>query len=90
MTLVADIPPHFASPSVFVLESYAVHDLHERLAHGRQLKIFLSKSAEKLEFTPSDNPSNTFLYWEKGTFRSETLWDSKNSGCGQDRQGEKL
>lgn len=65
------------------VESYAVHDLHERLAHGRQLKIFLSKSAEKLEFTPSDNPSNTFLYWEKGTFR---MTKGRISGTGSDRR----
>lgn len=88
--LVADILPHFLSPPAFVSESYAVHDLHERLTHGRQLKIFLSKSAEKLEFTPADDPSKTFLYWEKGRLRSETLRDTSCSGCGQDGHGGKL
>ncbi|XP_040002151.1 uncharacterized protein wu:fc21g02 [Xiphias gladius] len=57
------------------VESYAVHD-HERLAHGRQLKIFLSKTAEKLEFTPADDPSKTLLYWEKGRGRIPKGWVS--------------
>lgn len=88
--LVADILPHSLSPPAFVSDSYSVHDLHERLAHGRQLKIFLPKSAEKLEFTPADDPSKTFLYWEKGRLRSETLRDAPRSGCGQDGHGGKL
>lgn len=52
-----------------VAESYAVRDLHERLAHGRQLKIYLSKSADKLEFTPADDPGRVSVYWEKGGLR---------------------
>lgn len=64
--------PHILPPPASVSDSYAVHDLHERLAHGRQLKIYLPKSAEKLEFTPADEPGKTFRYWEKGTSRSDT------------------
>lgn len=86
---VAEILPHCLSPLAFVSESYAVHD-HERLAHGRQLKIFLSKTAEKLEFTPADDPSKTLLYWEKGRGRSETIMDTPRSGCGHDGHGGKL
>ncbi|XP_022612939.1 uncharacterized protein LOC111230469 [Seriola dumerili] len=64
------------------VESYTVQD-HERLAHGRQLKIFLSKSAEKLEFTPADDPSQTFLYWEKVRIRTSK---GRVSGTGSDRR----
>lgn len=46
-----------------------MRDLHERLAHGRQLKIYLSKSADKLEFTPADDPGRVSVYWEKGGLR---------------------
>lgn len=88
--LVADILLHFLSPSVFVLDAYAVNDLHERLAHGRQLKIFLAKSAEKLEFIPADDPAKTYLYWEKGRLRSVTPRDTPCSACGQDGHGGKL
>ncbi|XP_050926225.1 uncharacterized protein wu:fc21g02 [Lates calcarifer] len=68
--------------AAFSVESYTVHD-HERLAHGRQLKIFLSKNAEKLEFTPADDPSKTFLYWEKGRLR---MSKGRVSGTGSDRR----
>lgn len=54
---------------VIVSESYAVRDFHERLAHGRQLKIYLPKNVEMLEFTPADEPGKTFVYWEKGRLR---------------------
>ena len=60
------------SPLTFVVESYAVHDLHERLAHGRQLKIYLPKSAEYLEFAPADEPYKPIVYWERGRIRLET------------------
>jgi len=69
--------------AVLSVESYAVHDLHERLAHGRQLKIYLPKSAEKLEFTPADDPSKTFLYWERGRIRMNK---GRVSGTGSDRR----
>lgn len=88
--LVADIPFHFLSPPSFVSEAYAVNDLHERLAHGRQLKIFLPKSVEKLEFTPADDPGKTFLYWEKGRLRSVTSRNTSCSACRQDGHGGKL
>ncbi|TNN62754.1 DNA-directed RNA polymerase II subunit RPB1 [Liparis tanakae] len=65
------------------VESYTVHDIHERLSHGRQLKIFLPKSAEKLEFTPADDPSKTYLYWEKSRIR---LIKGRVSGSGSDRR----
>lgn len=64
------------------VESYAVHDLHERLAHGRQLKIYLPKSVEKLLFTPADEPGRTVLYWEKGRVRAK----GRVSGSGSDRR----
>ncbi|XP_049428019.1 synaptojanin-1 [Epinephelus fuscoguttatus] len=65
------------------VESYTVHDLHERLAHGRQLKIYLPKSVEKLEFIPADEPGKTFLYWEKGRHRTNK---GRVSGTGSDRR----
>uniref|UniRef100_UPI0037E7CB0B uncharacterized protein n=1 Tax=Semicossyphus pulcher TaxID=241346 RepID=UPI0037E7CB0B len=64
-------------------EAYSVQDLHERLAHGRQLKIYLPKSAEKLEFTPAEDPAHTFLYWERGRTR---LNRGRVSGTGSDRR----
>ncbi|XP_071755136.1 uncharacterized protein LOC139911490 [Centroberyx gerrardi] len=69
--------------AVLSVDSYAVHDLHERLAHGRQLKIYLPKSAEKLEFTPAEEPSKTFLYWENGRHRTSR---GRVSGTGNDRR----
>ncbi|XP_051242095.1 histone-lysine N-methyltransferase SETD1B isoform X2 [Dicentrarchus labrax] len=65
------------------VESYTVHDLHERLAHGRQLKIYLPKSAEKLEFIPADYPSQVMVYWEKGFHRGHR---GRVSGTGSDRR----
>ncbi|XP_035515370.1 syntaxin-3 [Morone saxatilis] len=65
------------------VESYAVHDLHERLAHGRQLKIYLPKSAEKLEFIPADYPGQVIVYWQNGILRGKRGWVS---GTGSDRR----
>ncbi|XP_042340261.1 formin-A isoform X2 [Plectropomus leopardus] len=65
------------------VESYIVHDLHERLAHGRQLKIYLPKSVEKLEFIPADEPGKVFVYWEKGRVRVNK---GRISGTGSDRR----
>ncbi|KAK2815525.1 hypothetical protein Q5P01_025992 [Channa striata] len=65
------------------VESYIVHDQYERFAHGRQLRIFVAKGVEKLEFTPADDPSNTFLYWERGRVR---LNKGRVSGTGSDRR----
>ncbi|XP_074540045.1 uncharacterized protein LOC141801049 [Halichoeres trimaculatus] len=70
----------FAALSV---ETYHVRDLHERLAHGRQLKIYLPKSAEKLEFNPAEDHSKTFLYWERGHTR---FTRGRVSGTGSDRR----
>ncbi|XP_068178173.1 wu:fc21g02 [Antennarius striatus] len=69
--------------AVLKAESYAVRDLHERLSHGRQLKIYLPKSAEKLEFVPSDEPNKMFLYWERGRLRTNK---GRISGTGSDRR----
>eukprot|EP00066_Takifugu_rubripes_P027521 XP_011616787.1 PREDICTED: uncharacterized protein LOC105418635 isoform X1 [Takifugu rubripes] len=65
------------------VESYAVRDLHERLVHGRQLKIYLPKSAEKLEFTPASDPGSTSLYWRSGGLRASK---GRVSGTGSDRR----
>ncbi|XP_060909037.1 wu:fc21g02 [Labrus mixtus] len=65
------------------VESYTVHELHDSLIHGRQLKIYLPKSVDKLEFTPADEPSKTFLYWERGHTRVSR---GRVSGTGTDRR----
>lgn len=65
------------------VDSYTVHDLYERLSHGRQLKIYLPKSVEKLEFTPADEPGRTFLYWER---RYSRVNRGRVSGSGSDRR----
>ncbi|TDH16577.1 hypothetical protein EPR50_G00021210 [Perca flavescens] len=64
-------------------ESYTVVDLHERLAHGRQLKIYLPKSVETLDFIPADEPGKTFTYWERGRLR---MSKGRVSGTGTDRR----
>lgn len=69
-----------------VSESYIVHDVNERLAHGRQLKIYLPKSAHKLEFTPANNPSGTRVYWEEKKFVSDKMKKGRVSGTGSDRR----
>ncbi|XP_069564435.1 uncharacterized protein [Brachyistius frenatus] len=65
------------------VESYAVHDINERLAHGHQLKIYLPKSAEKLEFIPADDPGQTYPFWEKGKLR---MTKGRVSGTGSNRR----
>lgn len=67
---------HSASLSfrlAFLLESYSSRGNREHLAHGRQLKIYLAKNAEKLEFFPPGAQRSSIL-WEKGRVRSETGW----------------
>lgn len=64
-------------------ESYSVHDYQERLAHGRQLKIYLPKSTQKLEFSPADDPNKVFLLWEKNMHRVNK---GRVSGSGNDRR----
>lgn len=66
-----DILPHCLSPLVSLSESYSSHGIREHLAHGRQLKIYLVKNAEKLEFSPPGAIRSSIL-WEKGRLRSET------------------
>ncbi|AWP06368.1 Hypothetical protein SMAX5B_004946 [Scophthalmus maximus] len=80
--LLGEFVPHCLSHPTFVLDSYAIHD-HERLNHGRQLKIFLSKNCEKLEFIPADDPTRTLLYWENGRTR---MSKGRVSGTGSDRR----
>ncbi|XP_067354949.1 wu:fc21g02 isoform X2 [Channa argus] len=65
------------------VESYIVHDQYERFAHGRQLRIFLPKGVEKLEFTPVDDPNKTFMCWERGRVRMNK---GRVSGTGSDRR----
>ncbi|XP_055366201.1 uncharacterized protein LOC114851723 isoform X2 [Betta splendens] len=65
------------------VESYGVSDQYERLAHGRQLRIFLPKGSEKLEFTPADEPRNIFQYWERGRIGTRK---GRVSGSGNDRR----
>ncbi|KAM7393487.1 hypothetical protein PAMP_020353 [Pampus punctatissimus] len=65
------------------VESFVVRDLNERLFCGRQLKIYLSKNVERLEFTPADNPIRTTIYWEKNSFRT---FKGRVSGTGSDRR----
>ncbi|KAM8878887.1 uncharacterized protein AB9W97_014529 [Spinachia spinachia] len=65
------------------VESYIVHDIHERLAHGRQLKIYLPKSAQKLDFIPANDPRKTLVYWENGRIR---MTKGRVSGTGGDRR----
>ncbi|TKS69359.1 hypothetical protein D9C73_003423 [Collichthys lucidus] len=64
------------------VESYTVPDIYERLDHGRQLKIYLPKSAEMLEFTPADRPGETYLYWEN----RHRVVKGRLSGTGSDRR----
>ncbi|XP_034080361.1 uncharacterized protein wu:fc21g02 isoform X2 [Gymnodraco acuticeps] len=65
------------------VDSYAVHDLHERLAHGRQLKIYLPKNAEKLEFISAEDPRKIYMYWEHSRLRTNK---GRVSGTGSDRR----
>ncbi|KAM4583639.1 uncharacterized protein PAE49_003517 [Odontesthes bonariensis] len=65
------------------VESYGVRDLHERLVHGRQLKIYLPSASERLEFTPADNSRETQRYWDKLGHR---LSKGRVSGTGSDRR----
>ncbi|XP_040042008.2 uncharacterized protein LOC120824914 isoform X2 [Gasterosteus aculeatus] len=75
-----------AAAAALAVESYIVHDVNERLAHGRQLKIYLPKSAHKLEFTPANNPSGTRVYWEEKKFVSDKMKKGRVSGTGSDRR----
>ncbi|XP_059903996.1 wu:fc21g02 [Gadus macrocephalus] len=55
--------------AILSAECFARNDLHERLAHGRQLKIFLPKTSERLEFIPAGQSVASDVYWEKGQHR---------------------
>ncbi|XP_034716788.1 uncharacterized protein wu:fc21g02 [Etheostoma cragini] len=65
------------------VESYTVVDLHERLAHGRQLKIYLPKGVDTLDFVPADEPGKTLRYWERGRVSTSR---GRVSGTGTDRR----
>ncbi|KAF7652413.1 hypothetical protein LDENG_00097220 [Lucifuga dentata] len=69
--------------SALSVESYVFHDQNKRLSHGQQLKINLERNAQKLEFTPASDFSNTFLYWDKGRHRPTK---GKVSGTGSDQR----
>ncbi|XP_063739929.1 wu:fc21g02 isoform X2 [Eleginops maclovinus] len=69
--------------SALSVDSFAGHDLHERLDHGRQLKIYLPKSAEKLEFVSSEVPRRNFVYWDHNRIRTSK---GRVSGTGSDRR----
>ncbi|XP_029989212.1 uncharacterized protein LOC115418832 [Sphaeramia orbicularis] len=69
--------------AALTVESYVVHDTSERLSHGRQLKIYLPKSTEKLVFVPIDNPAEV-LYWDKRW--SSRVTRGRVSGTGNDRR----
>ncbi|XP_033933460.1 uncharacterized protein, partial [Pseudochaenichthys georgianus] len=64
-------------------DSFAARDLHERLAYGRRLDIYLAKSAEKLEFISAEDPRTIFMYWEHSRLRTNK---GKVSGTGSDRR----
>ncbi|KAF3687066.1 hypothetical protein EXN66_Car002738 [Channa argus] len=83
LNVAEDILIHGPCPPAFALESYIVHDQYERFAHGRQLRIFLPKGVEKLEFTPVDDPNKTFMCWERGRVRMNK---GRVSGTGSDRR----
>lgn len=50
--------------------SVPVHQ--ERVVHGRQLKIYLPKNADQLDFKQSSSPADTVVLWHKGRLRSRT------------------
>ncbi|XP_058496023.1 cleavage and polyadenylation specificity factor subunit 6-like [Solea solea] len=64
------------------VESYGMHG-QERLFHGRQLKIYLNKNCDKLEFIPADDPYNSILYWDRLMGR---VRKGRVSGTGSDRR----
>ncbi|KAL0984108.1 hypothetical protein UPYG_G00137190 [Umbra pygmaea] len=64
------------------VEGFSVHDVQERLSHGRQLKIYLPKSSSKLEFTPSAEPSKSYVYWD----HDARITRGRVSGTGSDRR----
>ncbi|KAI4832628.1 hypothetical protein KUCAC02_015590 [Chaenocephalus aceratus] len=64
-------------------DSFAARDLHERLAYGRRLDIYLPKSAEKLEFISAEDPRTIFMYWEHSRLRTNK---GRVSGTGSDRR----
>lgn len=50
--------------------SVPVH--RERVVHGRQLKIYLPKNADQLDFSRSSSLADTVVLWHKGRLRSRT------------------
>lgn len=70
--------------TALTVESYIIRDQHERLQHGRQLKIYLPKSTGSLEFIPADDPRQTLVYWDKHKFGRPMR--GTVSGSGNDRR----
>ncbi|KAM9314355.1 uncharacterized protein KZ484_024129 isoform 2-T3 [Pholidichthys leucotaenia] len=64
------------------VESYD-RDIYETVEHGTQLKIFMSKDVDKLEFVPADDPKKLKLYYDKSSHRTNK---GKVSGSSQDRR----
>ncbi|XP_034044165.1 uncharacterized protein wu:fc21g02 [Thalassophryne amazonica] len=62
--------------------------IHHRLTHGSRLKIFLGDNARKLEFTPVDDPSKVFLYWDSRfrAYRGRVVDVSRGSGVSRLRE----
>lgn len=69
--------------AVLSVGCYTVPDIHERLIHGRQLKIYLPKSTEKLVFSPMEQPGTVMVYWQKNRHTSSK---GSISGSGNDRR----
>lgn len=61
----ADVNLCLFVPLFFFKESYGVHG-RERLAHGRMLKIYLSKNCHSLVFEPAHDVGARNVYWVKG------------------------
>ena len=72
-------------PLYHISDTFTVRDIQERLSHGRQLKIYLPKSVDKLEFTPASEPGKTFEYWTTRSM-SRHLHKGYVSGTGSDRR----
>ncbi|KAM4603955.1 uncharacterized protein ACJ7VT_018602 [Polymixia lowei] len=68
------------------VDSFAPKELYEDLAYGRQLKIYLPKNAERLEFTPADRPDDTFTYWDNRHSVHISRNKGRVSGTGYDRR----
>ncbi|XP_008316026.1 uncharacterized protein LOC103384322 [Cynoglossus semilaevis] len=71
-----------AASAALHVESYGVHG-RERLAHGRMLKIYLSKNCHSLVFEPAHDVGARNVYWVKGR---TTSTKGHVSGTGSERR----